>query len=234
MNMPLLRLSVALATCLAIPNSFAQNPLHPATLQVFIGALELDDQSGQWSDLADGTIEAAFDTLPNLGLEAEFPMHQGWLHWGVNTGGSLAYKESGIQFYGTRSASGNRVELDNSLLLAEVHLGGYLRGRLHPQVTTYAAAGPMLLYSVHEVEEQRVRDADGNLLADETALAGNPDASSFDIGYYARAGVDFEFRQGHHLGVGLRYTSGTMDFDDTIGNLDLDGSQFVFSFSKEL
>ncbi len=204
-----------------------ENPLY----QVYLGALDLDNQSTSWPGLSDGEANADFATLPIVGLENEFAFHRGWVHWGLNSGGSVAYKDGGIRFTGTRGSQST--SLDGSLLLAEIHLGGYVRGRLNPRITTYAAAGPMLMYGRHEIDDLTVRDAGGNLVEDATGIDGG-DSSAINLGYYARAGIDFEIRQDQHLGFGFRYLASDLDLDDTAGNLDIEGPQFVFTFSTRM
>ncbi|MCR9105724.1 MAG: hypothetical protein NXI15_10565 [Gammaproteobacteria bacterium] len=202
----------------------------PYDIQVYFGALKLDDQTAQWSEISDPAVEVDFDTLPVFGIESEYVLHEGWVHVGLNPGGSIAWQNDGTRFAGSIGSGGGNlvVELDNSMFLAEVHLGGFVRGRLHEKITTYAAAGPMFLYGSHEVEDQTISGG-----ASAPALSQDS-ASDFNMGYYARAGIDFEIRRSQHLGFGLRYYSVEMDFDDTIGNIDLEGPQWVFSFRQQL
>lgn len=203
----------------------------PATYQAFIGILELDDQRGAWDEISDDTVEIDFSDLLSGGMEGEYLFYEGWVHAGLNPGGSIAWKSDDTRFSGgVTEATGGflQVELDNTVFFAELHLGGYVRGRLHDRITAYAAAGPMVLYGYHEVENESVEGADDNLQLSAT------DSSSFALGYYARAGVDFEFREDQYLGFGLRYLSAELDFDQTVGNIDIAGPQYVFTFSRRL
>ena len=203
--------------------------------QVSIGALKLDDQAIHWSAPANGAAEGDFTTLPIVGVESEYVFQRGWVHWGINSGGSLAWKDSALELTGSRVAGGasQRTVVDSSLLLAELHVGGYVRGRLHERITTYAAAGPMLLYGRHELDDQSVFDASGNVLDGETVTDAS-DSSAFNLGYYARAGIDFEIQKNQHLGVGFRYVTSDLDLDDTVGTLDIEGPQIMFTFSTRM
>jgi opacity protein-like surface antigen len=201
--------------------------------QVFLGSLELNDQTGSWDELSDGPVEVEFNNLPSLGIETEYTFQKGWVHWGLNPGGSLSWKNGDANFSGSLTNGDGltvNAELDNSILLMEVHLGGYIRGRLHERITTYAAAGPMLMYGEHEVKGETLTPA----TAADASIVSNTDSSAFGVGYYARAGIDFQIREDQHLGLGFRYLNSELDFDKTIGKIDIEGPQFVLTFSKRL
>jgi opacity protein-like surface antigen len=209
-----------------------ENPL----VQVFLGVLELDDQTSQWNNSSGEDVNVDFSSLPSGGIEAEFIFGRGFVHWGLNPGGSIAWKSDNTNISGalTQQNGGTLlVELDNALLLTEVHLGAYVRGRLGARVTTYAAAGPMVLYGSLDVKNDTVTDAQQQPT---DSNADIPDSSSSDVnlGYYARAGIDFEIEDKQHLGLGVRYLSSDLDFDQTAGKLDIKGPQYVLTFTVQL
>lgn len=203
----------------------------PVDVQAFIGVLSLDDQSGEWRDISDDDVDVDFSSLPSGGLEAEYVFHRGWVHAGLNPGGSIAWKDDDTSFSGgfTESTGGVlRVDVDNSLFLFELHLGAFVRGRLHERVTTYAAAGPMLLYGYHEVEDEQVEPEPRDLELDQT------DSSDVNVGFYARFGVDFEVADNQRWGIGVRYLSSELDFSQTVGELDIEGTQYQLTFTQRL
>lgn len=204
-------------------------------LQVFLGVLEPDDQTGEWDEISDDGVDVDFSSLPSGGIETEYLFGRGWVHWGLNAGGSIAWKNDDTNFAGslTNENGGTLlVELDNSLLLTELHLGGYVRGRLNHRITTYAAAGPMLMYGSHEIENENVRgtsDASGD-----SVDIPQTDSSDTNVGYYLRAGIDFQIDDKQHLGLGIRYMGAELDFDQTVGTLDIKGPQYVLTFTTQL
>jgi|GEM_PF-879019 len=205
-------------------------------LQVFLGVLELDDQTGEWDAISDDSVDVDFSSLPSGGLEAEYLFGRGWVHWGLNPGGSVAWKNDDTNFSGalTNENGGTLlVELDNSLLLVELHLGGYVRGRLGERVTTYAAAGPMIMYGSHDIENQHV---EGTLQTpqDGTVVIPQSNSSDVNLGYYMRAGIDFQIDDTQYLGLGVRYMAAELDFDQTVGTLDIKGPQYVLTFTTQL
>ena len=112
-----------------------------------------------------------------------------------------------------------------------MHLGGYVRGRLAERVTTYAAAGPLVMYGRHEVEDERAEQLPAGDTVDDVPDLKDSDSDDVNIGYYARAGVDFEIGEGQHIGLGLRYMSTELDFDKTVGKIDIEGPQYVFTYT---
>lgn len=201
----------------------------PATFQGFVGVLELDDQRADWEAISDDGVDVDFNSLPGGGLEGEYVFYRGWVHAGLNPGGSLSWKSDDVRVSGgfTQQTGGVlAVEVDNSLLLFELHLGGYVRGRLHERVTAYGAAGPMLLFGRLDVEDQTGADQELDL--------EDSDSGDVNVGYYARAGIDFEFREDQHFGIGVRYLSAELDFSETVGELDIEGPQYVLTFTRRL
>jgi opacity protein-like surface antigen len=221
-------LLAAQVTVVRAADENGEKALDKPLFQIFLGVLELDDQTGQWDEIYDGDVDVDFSSLPGAGMEGEYVYYQGWVHVGLNPGGSFAWKNDDTKFSGgyTNETGGVlRIEVDNSLLLAELHLGGYVRGRLSDRITSYVAAGPMLMYGYHDADNDSV---------DDSVAFDNSDSSDVNVGYYARAGIDFAINNKQHLGLGVRYMSTELDFDKTVGNIDIEGPQYVLTFSTSL
>jgi opacity protein-like surface antigen len=204
-------------------------------LQVFLGVLEPDDQTGEWDEISDDGVDVDFSSLPSGGIEAEYIFGGGWVHWGLNPGVSVAWKNDDTNFAGalTNENGGTLlVELDNSLLLVELHLGGYVRGRLGDRVTTYAAAGPMLMYGSHDIENENVQGTPQPPPG--TVVIPQSNSSDTNLGYYARVGIDFQIDDKQSLGLGVRYMAAELDFDQTVGQLDIKGPQYVLTLTTLL
>ena len=197
---------------------------------VFIGGLELDEQDGDRIDENGQPIGIEFPTLPTGGIEGEYRYGGERVAWGLNPGGSIAWKSSGTRVSGgfTSDTGGViRVDIDNSLFIGELHLGGYLRGRLTESITAYVAAGPMITYGRIEVEDDDLPEAEPT----GTIELESSDSSDFGVGYYARAGIDFSLQGEQSIGLGVRYMSTKLDFDNDIGEIDVEGPSFVLSYT---
>lgn len=207
----------------------------PPIVQAFFGGLMLDDQDANWEDLDGNPVEVSFPSaIPSGGVEAEYTYYvTDYLKWGLNSGGSIAWKNSDTRVSGTiggDTGANIRFEFDNSLFLGELHLGGFIRGYMGPNVSLYASAGPMIMYGQHRVEnEDIINPAD-----DEEIDYGTDKESSFALGLYGRTGIDYQYSPGRHVGLSVRYMSAEMDFEDTVGKLDVSGPQFVLTYSQAL
>lgn len=222
------------AATLALPTAASADlPEEPALVQGSIGVMSIRDENARWGDISDRGVDVDFANLFVVGAEWEYPFHTGWVHWGVSPGGSIGWQGDDTTFSGGFSDEAGgvvNVELDNSLFMAELHLGGFVRGRLTDRITTYAAAGPALVYAEHKTRSERVRSSP-DAWPEGVELVGDEDASALDLGFYARAGIDFEVRRGAHMGLSLRYSASELDFDDTIGTIDVTGTQVLFTYS---
>ncbi|MEZ5570420.1 MAG: outer membrane beta-barrel protein [Halioglobus sp.] len=212
----------------------ATGEVEQPSIQVFLGVLELDDQTAQWNNNAGDEVNVDFSSLPIGGIEAEYILGRGWVHWGLNPGGSIAWKNDNTQVAGSLTEQNGGtllVNIDNSLLLTELHLGAYVRGRLNERVTTYAAAGPMVMYGTLDVNNNNSSDSQS---PDGSAAIPDDNSSDINLGYYARVGIDFSIGNQQQLGLGLRYLSSELDFDKTVGKVDLKGPQYVLTYSVQL
>ncbi|MEM1113540.1 MAG: hypothetical protein AAGI11_16615 [Pseudomonadota bacterium] len=199
-------------------------------MQAFVGALRLDDQQGDLLDESGQPIDIEFPTLPSLGLEGEYRYGGQFVTYGLNPGGSFAWKSGGTSIAGGFNGSTGgtiRIDIDNSFFFGELHLGGYIRGRLGKSVTVYAAAGPMIAYGRMKVEDEEI-DIDDSVEIETSSV------SDFGFGYYGRAGIDFAIKGEQAIGLGLRYMRTELDLDDTVGNIDIEGPQVIFSYTVPL
>ena len=229
-----LQVALAVSALLVLPGAVCadekgQGPL----VQLLLGVLELDDQSGEWEEISDNDVDVDFSSLPSGSLEVEYTYGGEQVQWGINSGGSLAWKSDDTRFSGGFTGDTGaviRVDLDNSLLLVELHLGGFVRAQLSQLVSVYAAAGPMVMYGEHDVEDESVEPAPAPN-SQGTVVITHSDDNDVNIGAYARAGIEFEIGQNQLVGLGVRYMRTELDFDKTIGELDIEGPQYGLTFT---
>jgi hypothetical protein len=231
----MIRITLLAAVLAVSANTFAEEQ-YPPRIQAFLGSLQLDDQVAQWGDIGDEDAVVEFpSSLPSGGIEGEYPYGGGdtW-RWGLNPGGSIGWKNSDTRVYGTIGGSGAniRFDIDNSLFIGELHLGGFVRAGLTPRLSVYASAGPLVMYGRHEVEDEDIENPEPSPTGE--VVIQSSDESDFAFGLYGRAGIDFEYGDDQYLGFGVRYMAAEMDFSDTVGKVDLEGPQFVLTYTAEL
>ena len=211
---------------------YAEDEEHPRFMQVFLGSLQLNDQSGRWTNGFDEPVDLEFpSSLPSGGMEGEYVYGEGYVHWGINPGGSIAWKNDDTRISGgftDETGAVIRVDLDNSFFLGELHLGAFVRARLGSKLTAYAAAGPMIMYGSHEVEDGDIPEVSPS---NGTVVIENSDESDFGFGAYARAGIDYRIKGQQRIGLGIRYMYAELDFNRTVGKVDIEGPQYVFAYT---
>jgi hypothetical protein len=206
-------------------------------VQVFLGVTSLNDQTGELQNENGDPVDIDFDSLPTIGLEVETPYGDSdgatGLEYGVNAGGGISWKGDGTKFAGTAGGSGSVVffKIDNSFTLFELHLGGYMRAHLGKTTDFYIGGGPAVIFGSHNVEDDDIEDGDP-VLTDGTVILRGKDSSDLIIGYYARAGIEFDLGGETQWGLGVRYLGGEMEFDDTVGSFDIEGVQVLLTYSS--
>jgi hypothetical protein len=203
-------------------------------VQVFLGVMDLSDQTGEIQSETGEPVEIDFSNLPTIGLEVETPYGgaDSGLEYGINVGGGISWRGDNTSFAGSVGGSGSTVifRIDNSFMLGELHFGGYLRSHLGEAVDFYLGAGPAVLYGRHKVEDEEVEPHEG-VSRSGTIIIESDNSSDFTLGFYARAGIEFDLGNRAQWGLGLRYLGGELDFDDTVGKIDIEGTQILLTYS---
>jgi opacity protein-like surface antigen len=203
-------------------------------VQVFLGFTDLNDQTGELQNDDGDPVDIDFSNLPTIGLEVETPYgnRDSGLEYGINAGGGISWKGDDTEFAGTVGGSGSRVvfRIDNSFTLLELHLGGYLRAHLGKTVDVYLGGGPAIIFGSHDVQDDDIEE-EAPVSTDGTIILNSKDSSDIVLGYYARAGIEFDTGDNSQWGLGIRYLGGEMEFDDTVGEFDIDAVQILLTYS---
>jgi len=221
------------AAALAAPLQ-AQEAFRPGMINVYLGAMNVDDQSFNIDDDdGSGDFDIDFSTLPGGGIVVEMPFRGESLEAGMELGGGIAWKNQDTKFAG-RSVDGETtivVDIDNSFLLADLQVGLFARASLGPRASIYLGGGPAFVYGRHEVEDE---DVEPEPLDGTTIILREDEASDFNVGYYARAGIDFRVAERLNIGFGAKLLGVELDFDDTVGKTDIDGVFYFVNISQPL
>ena len=203
-------------------------------VQAFLGVMELKNPTGQIQGGDGEPVDIDFPNMPTIGIEVETPHGEAdsGLEYGINAGGGVSWRGDNTSFAGTVGGAGSVVvfRIDNSFTLAEVHLGGYLRAHMGKSADFYMGAGPTIMYGHHKVEDGETED-DEPVISNGTIVIDTDSSSDITIGFYARAGIEFDLGNQSQWGIGVRYLGGELDFSDTVGKIDIEGTQVLLTYS---
>ncbi len=211
-------------------------------LQAYLGVMELDNQTGELQVNVDGgsagdPVDIDFANLLYLGIDGETPMNKpnSGFEWGVNAGVSFGWEGGDTEFAGRVNEGGGTVafQIDNDMLVIEGHLGPYLRTHIGERVDFYLGAGPAIIYAEVDVDGENGEEATPSSITtpNGTLILGDSSDSDVVVGLYARAGLEFDMGGGRSWGLGMKYLGGEMDFNDTVGEFDLEGLSVMLTYS---
>lgn len=197
--------------------------------QGFIGFTSLDEDEIDFKEI-DGLDELDLDDKPDLsdlisiGGAGYSKLAGDQLALGVEYGGILSGMVDDVD-----SKSGNSavvISADSSLFLLDLFLGPQVNAQLGDMVRLYCGAGPLLMigyvsadFEQREIEEEFDIDVDEN----DTAVGA---------GGYVRLGLEVNTGRDSSFGIGVRGFTSSLDFDDTLGEVDFQGVQGFLTFTS--
>jgi len=157
------------------------------------------------------------DELPVIGGGAQWKVGGRRIDWGLEGLLSFAGRANATAF--VVGGGGAAVAVDVDLLLFELYGGPFVSLFLGEKVRLYGAAGPLLQWASYDQNDSVIADEDG---------------SGFGSGYYARAGFEFALPSRALVGFGARWSDTSVDLGSSIGDLDIDGVQILFTMTTGL
>ena len=205
-------------------------------VQAYLGVMEFEDQTGELQNEDGDRVDIEFANLLNFGIDAETPMNtpDSGVEWGVNAGASFGWKSGDTRYAGSVGGGGANIDfrIDNDMLLVEGHIGPYVRAHLGKRVDFYLGAGPAIIYAEVDADEDDDNPGDDPVVSPSgTVVLGDSSDSDVIIGLHARAGVELDLGAGRQWGIGLKYLRGEMDFNNTVGEFDIEGYSLLITYS---
>jgi hypothetical protein len=111
---------------------------------------------------------------------------------------------------------GAAVIVDVGLFVFDLYGGPFLSKFIGDKVRVYVSGGPLLEWVNY----------------DQDSLAFGGSGSGFGVGGYARTGIEFIVSPHMMVGLGLRWSKSTVDLNNNLGNLDLQGFQTVLTVTQ--
>jgi hypothetical protein len=200
-------------------------------VQGFVGATKIDEDELVFKDLPEiDTADADIPTMFTVGAAMQELI---WgeperLQAGFECGLMLSFGGDDRDTAASSRSGTVVVNVDNFLMLTDIFLGVTLRREFASGPSLYAGAGPILMFGhiSGDFEEREVEDRTGFDM-DESDTA-------FGAGGYARVGLEFRLGEGGTMGISVRGFTSTIDFEDTLGEVDIQGVQGLISYSKAL
>lgn len=193
----------------------AEEVERPIILQFMVGEMVISNDDPRVSD-GDYNI-----TL--FGVAAQKPFYGETILAGIETGGLFNWKSETRAYAASGSGGGTvAISADINQFLFDYFFGGYVSLEPLKWFRLYAGVGPLLIYGSREYEEKDSMTSQIETKSD----------SGFSGGVYGRAGIDLIISENIILGANIRGIKTGLSFNDTVGNVDVEGWQYfgVISF----
>jgi len=190
-------------------------PVGHTVMQGFLGAYEWNkvERSGGDSPDVDGSDDD-LSQLPAIGGGGQYKLLGNHLDFGFEAMISFGWRANATAF--AAGGSGAVVAVDVDMFLIDLYGGPFLSMFLGDRVRVYGAAGPLMQWTEFD------QDGPGEL---------DTGGSGFGTGWYARTGLEIVIRPGLMVGGGVRWTDSSIDLNNGLGDLDLEGFQWAFTVS---
>ena len=201
-------------------------------VQGIVGATQIDEDEITFSDideleglLGDG---AELPTLFTMGAAGQQTIWggEGATLAGLDYGGLFSF---GGDDRDVRAHNGTAIiNVDSSLMLLDLFFGLFVSQDIGGRVNLYGACGPLVMVgriTGDFVEREIEEETDWELDESETAIG---------VGGYVRAGIEIHGKGSGSFGLGVRGFTSTLDFDDTLGEVEFQGVQGFITYTKRM
>jgi hypothetical protein len=201
-------------------------------VQGLVGATKIDEDEITFNDIEGLDDEVAngadLPTLFTVGGAGQQTF------WGGNGGTHVGLDYGGLFSFGGDDRdviAGNGkaiVNVDSSIMLLDLFVGVFASQDIAGRLRIYGACGPLLMLGriTGDFVEREVER--------ETGLNIDESESAAGVGGYARAGVELLGQGGSSFGLGVRAFTSTLDFDDTLGEVEFQGVQGFITYTKRM
>ncbi len=156
------------------------------------------------------------EILPSLGGGAQWKLAGKHLDFGLE--GFLSFSgRSNLEAFASSGGS-SVVVIDVDLLLVEFYGGPFVSRFVGDSVRLYGGAGPLLQWVGY----------------DQSDAVDEEDADGSGGGVYARAGIEFLLPSRKLVGFGARWSRSSLDFNQELGELELEGLELFVSYAYGL
>ncbi len=198
---------------------------YPVDVQALIGVARWSGQSTTL-DSTGGTVSSSASDAPVIGIAGQMPLAGELNAFGFEAGATLSWWSQRTSWY----ASGGQatVNLDVSMRMTDIFAGLYVSTEAFKKIRIYGGAGPAFVMGWNDDSPSYVTGPDGEIIPMST--------SSYDssLGYYGRAGLEFQMNDGAYFGVGFRALDASLDYGGALGKMDVTGYQGLITYTQRL
>ncbi len=200
-------------------------------LQVILSYLETDNQSVITDPESGEKAYSDFPSLPFGGIQAQIPITHQWYEFGYETGANIAWKNDQFAFAATNNQA--VLALKNELFMLEIHGGLFAALAPTSRFRIYVGAGPIFVYG-HASNDDEDDDVSVQPLHSGSNIYVDLGKSEndVDLGYYARAGVEYFTKTGFSFGAGVRHINYDLDFGNVAGDMQFDDELYFISLGQ--
>ncbi len=220
-NRPQLRIVIVICMAVNLMSAAIASPQEPGkpdrtwTGHVVYGQMTIDNDDAQ--------VDGDDYEFTIFGVDAQKSFRRGWIQYGVEVGALFSIDSSLRRFSASSGGGGGTaaISVDISSFLMDYFFGGYVSIEPVRWLRLYAGAGPLLIWGIRDAEPAEPLPEP---YAEESE-------SGLGVGGYGRVGVDILFTDWFGLGAGARVTKTTLSFDETVGDIDIEGVQYYGGLS---
>lgn len=187
-------------------------------VQGYFGVLNLSKADREGGSVAPVEGGDDFESIPSLGGGGMYKLGGKRMDWGLE--GMLAFSGRANAAAFVAGGGGAAVAVDVDMMVFDLYGGPFVSMFLGDRLRLYGAAGGLLQWASW--------DQDG------PAAISSGDGDGFGSGVYARTGLEFLINPGMLLGFGARWSDSTIDLSGGLGDLDIEGVQYVVTISRWL
>jgi hypothetical protein len=192
--------------------------------QILIGATLPDEDEIVYQDIGDdpfATVTTDLSAAPIIGFAAQLAFLDRQFDLGLEGGLTIAWWADSGSF---RSSNGVTViTIDNWLILSDLFLGPYASLELFNALRVYAGAGPLLMMGFLDTDQEE--EVNGS------RTTVNDFDFSADLGFYGRAGLEFQLNRQSFMGLGVRRVFADLDFGGRVGEVEADAMQVMLTYT---
>lgn len=194
----------------------AQQEEKPKIAQFIIGQMIIPNDNDQ--------VSGGDYDIPLIGFAFQNPEGGDRFEYGLEGGALFSWKSDTRSFTASGGGGGGTISisLDIEDLLADLFFGIYTSYEPTYWFRAYIGAGPLIVYGRRETEQTNPSTLETSSSSD----------SGWDVGGYARVGLDFILTDNWIFGIGIRGVKTGLTFSDSTGDVDVEGFQYYVGISS--